>query len=144
MPEQNKTQSTEDVYQSYHSAVKNFSMYTPEGRRIIFVDGQFITNDPDFISYLDYEIRKGHPEIKKGKPVDKVVGDPLEGLKAKFFEEFKREQQEAMINKAIGQNQRDFGNTDKDSQAASKLNVASSTQQVTSKPSIQAKDPNKN
>lgn len=131
--------ASDEVYQTYTSNTSHISLFTDKGKRIVFVNHQHITNDPKVITYLDEEISNGHPEIKKGAPVDKIQGDPLEGLRAKFFEEFKQQQLQANMDKATGANKRDFGSNEHN--AASKLNVASSTQQVTTKPSIQAKDP---
>lgn len=70
-------------------------MFTPKGKRVVFVAGRFATADVDIISFLDGEIAAGSQYLRHGTAEDAAAvgsGDPLAALRKKFFEEFVADQ----------------------------------------------------
>jgi hypothetical protein len=95
----------------YKSRTKSLNMYTTTGRRIIFINGLFQTNDEEFIEYLDNEIKKGVHDVYIDK--DEMYFDPAkydirEALKREIRLELERE----AIMKASGNPNKDMGTSE--------------------------------
>lgn len=110
----NKTPKKEEPevqkFQHYKSARIAMRLLTKEGKKIIFTGYEFLTQDEDIITYLDYEIKNGLPGITKGKLMSMDEANPMEALKREHFKEFKAAQIKEASDKAAGII-RDMGNT---------------------------------
>ena len=109
--EPNLPKAEEAKFQTYKSSRTTMRCMTDEGKHIVFVSGQLITDDEDIIVYMDREIKaRGLPGITKGPKVSAKEADPMSGLRDKFFKEFAAEQEKLRIAEALGKHP-DMGTT---------------------------------
>lgn len=83
----------EKLFQVYSSPRQSWKTITKTGRMIIFIEGQFITDNALDIEYLDEEVANGHPWLIKGAPVTSKEADPMARLKAKIIAEYEEERE---------------------------------------------------
>lgn len=90
--------------------LKSFSMFTGQGKPVIFVNGLFQTSDEHTINYLDYEIKLGHPDIfiDPNEPTfDPEKYDPRAAMRREIMLELEREGR----LRASGDPNRDMGSS---------------------------------
>ena len=93
---------TEIKYQHYQCARQSMKMITPKGKKIAFVNFQFITCDQDCIDYLNEAINRGVRSITKGKLMTREEANPMSALKAEWKKEWEAEQAEKRTKDALG------------------------------------------
>ena len=79
----------------FFSTIPSINFILPNGKQCAFVDGAFYTDVPAEIDQLTQEINAGHPHLfinKEQETIQSNLLDPMEALKAKFFEQFQAEQ----------------------------------------------------
>ena len=94
--------SDEVKYQHYQCATQSNKMLTTTGKKIEFVNFQFITCDPDCIEYLNDEINRGLRNVTKGKLMTREEANPMSALKAEWKKEWEAEQAEKRTKDALG------------------------------------------
>lgn len=119
------TTSNDQKYQHYTSARQSMKMITTKGRKVVFVNYQYITCEQEIIKYLDDEIDNGIKVITKGKLLTSKEADPMEALKTKHIAEFLAAQQQEKKDAALGKT-KDMGNTKTKEQLATALKPTSS------------------
>lgn len=75
------------LHRLFKSHMKMTCFSTPQGRVGRFVEGRFITDLPDFIEYLDKEIKNGNPHFyvdPEEAEADPKLEDPTERLRAQI------------------------------------------------------------
>jgi len=97
-------------YQHYHYAKAATQMITPTGKKFSFVNYKLVTADPEIISFLDEQIAAGLNVVTKGALLTSKESDPMRAIKDAAIEEYKKEQAELAMNKALGINP-DMGST---------------------------------
>jgi len=97
-------------YQHYKSSRASVRLISTAGRRITFINHQFVTCEQELIDYLDDEIAKGVPGITRGELLTREEADPMSAIKRKHFEEFKAMQEAERIAAAKGE-EKDMGTT---------------------------------
>jgi hypothetical protein len=102
----------ETRFQHYMSALTSIQLISSKGTKIIFINHQFVTCDPDAIEYLNAEIERGLPGITMGELMTREEADPMSAIKAKWKEELRVEMVEEAKQAALG-NEKDMGETDK-------------------------------
>ena len=93
----------------YFATRPKISIVMPNGNRISFIAGSYITDDENEIKFLDDQIKDKHPMIfvKKGEEtVTKEQLDPLAAVKEKVIADYLAKQKEQQDPS------RDFGNTE--------------------------------
>ena len=83
-------------YNQYFSTRPRLSIAMKSGTIIRFVGGQYVTDVPDEISFLDEQIAAGHSMlyVKKGsETVTQEQLDPMAAIKKKAVEEYLAQQQ---------------------------------------------------
>lgn len=71
----------------YKSHMKMTCFSTPQGRVGRFVEGRFLTDLPDFIEYLDKEIKNGNPHFyvdPAEAEADPKLEDPTERMRSQI------------------------------------------------------------
>ena len=82
-------QQPEKLFQTYSSVRPATKVITKQGNIIRFLDNKLITENKEFIEYLDSEIAiKGLRGISKGKAVTSAEADPMVGLRKKHIAEY--------------------------------------------------------
>ena len=97
-------------FHQYFSARPKISITMPNGNRIYFQAGSYVTDNEIEIEFLDEQIKLGHPIIyvQKGKElITQEQLDPLAAVKAKAVAEY-LEKQNAQQDPS-----RDMGTTEK-------------------------------
>lgn len=87
------------VLACFFSTLSSVNYILKNGKQCAFIDGAYYTSNEAEIAELNEEIRNGHPHIfvKPGQlTIESKLLDPMEALKAKFFEEFKANQAAAL------------------------------------------------
>jgi len=93
----------ERKFQHYKCSRRSMKMITKKGRLIIFINFKFITDDVEYIEYLDTEIASGLRDVTKGALMTSEEADPMTALRRKFFAEFAAEEAEKVRAKALGE-----------------------------------------
>lgn len=102
---------TEGVkFQHYKSAKISMRLISVLGTKIVFINHEFITADPDAIEYLNTEIARGLPGITKGALLTREEADPMSAIKKQWEVEFKAKQAEDIRKAALGES-KDMGET---------------------------------
>ena len=86
---------SETSFNQYFSTRPKISITMPDGGRIYFVGGQYITDKPKEIEFLNEQVALGHPMIyvQKGKEtVTQAQLDPLAAVKARAIAEYVEQQ----------------------------------------------------
>ena len=117
-------------FQHYSSSLQSTKLITTTGKKICFVNFQFITSDQDHIDYLNDEITKGLKCISKGKLMTAEEANPMNALKKAFIKEYVEEQKQLAAKEAMGES-KDMGNTA--TGAATQAVGALSSKQTTTK-----------
>jgi len=89
-----------DKFNIYFSNPASMQVISSRGKPMMFVSGRYHTKDPGEIQDLDGLCENGSGNVFKDPNMLQLAGDqldPMNVLKAKFFEEFKA-QQAAMLN----------------------------------------------
>lgn len=73
--------------QVYKSALKSHKIIAPRGKVLHVVDYKHITDNEDDIAFLDEEIRKGFPYLKKLTEVEVRDADPMAALREQIKKE---------------------------------------------------------
>ena len=97
-----ETAPPEQVFQQYKSARPAIRLVTPTGLRITFTNFQFLTQNEEFIAYLDLEISRGLQGITKGDVLTTSDLDPMQSMRKKVRAELLAELQEEASNAAAG------------------------------------------
>jgi len=100
----------EKKYQHYASSRQSMKMISTVGRKITFVNHQYITCEQGIIDYLDAEIEQGLTVITKGELLTAKEADPMEALRSKHIREYLAAEQQEQIDKALGKT-KDMGAT---------------------------------
>jgi len=94
----------EPKFQHYASSVRSVKLLTDTGKKITFVNFQFITQDEEIIAYLDKEIAcSGIKGFTKGAFITAEEADPMSAVKKKWKEECKAEMRAEQEKKALGE-----------------------------------------
>jgi hypothetical protein len=96
------TDNTEKKYQHYSSSIQSIKTITPKGKKVVFVRGEFITDDKDIISFLDEEISNGLKVFTKGALLTHEEADPMANLKKRHIEEYLAEEKRKATDLALG------------------------------------------
>ena len=97
-------------YQHYNCARIAMNMVTEEGKKIRFVNHQYITADEHEIKYLNDQIKRGLTVITKGELMTAEEADPMEALKRKHIAEYLAKESAELVAEAKGES-RDMGST---------------------------------
>jgi len=95
-------------FHQYFSARPKISITMPNGNRIYFQAGNYVTDNESEIEFLDEQVKLGHPiiSVQKGKElITQEQLDPLAAVKAKAIAEYVAKQT------AQQDPSRDMGNT---------------------------------
>ena len=121
-------------YQHYNCARIAMNMVTEEGKKIRFVNHQYITADELEIAYLNDQIDRGLKVITKDKLMTLEEADPMAALKRKHIAEYLAKESAELVAESKGES-RDMGNTESKpaiSPASSKAVVGGQGNKVTS------------
>ena len=94
--------SNEQKFQHYTSSRQSMRMITEEGRKVTFVNYEYMTCEQAIIDYLDMEIGKGLKVITKGEMLTSKEADPMEALKTKHIKEYLAAEMKEAQDKAVG------------------------------------------
>lgn len=97
-----KNSQSEVKFQHYASSRDSVKLITTKGKKITFVNFQYITCDKDCIEYLNDEIDRGLNMITKGKLMTAEEADPMASLKKRHIEEYLATQAETKKQEALG------------------------------------------
>ena len=100
----------EASFQQYKSSRHSTRMITPAGKKIAFMNFQFITSDQECIDYLDAEIEAGIRTITKGEKLTTKEIDPMARLKAEIIAEHEAKKTKDALAAFQGKS-RDMGST---------------------------------
>lgn len=100
----------EKKFQHYKSSRQAMKMISKTGRKIIFVNYQYMTCEKDIIEYLNEEIELGLNVITKGELLTSEEADPMAALKRKHIAEYLAKKAEELKNVALGVS-KDMGST---------------------------------
>lgn len=82
--------ASEEKFKQYFCTRPKLGIIMPNGKRIAFVAGYYVTSDEEEIKFLDGEVKLKHPMIyvKAGQEVvTKEQLDPLNAIKEKIIKE---------------------------------------------------------
>lgn len=122
----------EKTYQIFHGSRQSMRMNTPEGGTIVFVGGKFITDNEDFIAYLQSELAAKNPFLSQKEEEKSLTSedlDPMAALKKKHITEYLAALKEEPVAS------RDMGSTTADPKAGI---LSSSAAKVLSADSLSA------
>ena len=120
------TPKTEErKFQHYKSSRQAVKLISKTGRKIIFVNFQYLTCEKEIIEYLDEEIELGLNVITKGELLTSAEADPMASLKRKHIAEYLAKEQKELTDAALGKS-KDMGNTKSKEALASGANPLSS------------------
>lgn len=109
-PADTPVEAEEQKFQHYSSSRSSMRMMTSAGKKISFIGYKLITADQEVIDYLDAEIKAGLGLVTKGELLTSKEADPMEALRRKHIEEYKKEQAQLVADAAAGK-LRDMGST---------------------------------
>lgn len=79
----------------FKSSLLSCTFIFKSGKVASFINGRYITSDEQEIIEITKEIKSGHPHIYVDQDeLSTEVNEPIDALRAKFFEEFKLAQQQ--------------------------------------------------
>ena len=90
-------ETIEETYQAYKSTIDNQKIAMPSGKLIKVTAGKYITKDPEEIEFLDHEISRGFPYLRKNGTVVTSDLDPMSALRKKLYAEFLEAQKQGLI-----------------------------------------------
>lgn len=113
----------EEMFEVFSSSLRAHKIVTPEGKTLHFLNGKHMTKDVDDIAFLDEQVRKGSPYIRRGEAVPAKAADPMQKLRdqirAEMAAELKAQQDAIQMAAEAG-----VVNTGESTTDAPKLNPA--------------------
>ena len=92
LDQQNQIKEEEEkTFNVYTSTMQSHKIMRNDGKTINVVQGQYITDDPKDIEFLDAEIKAGFPYLSEAETVTSTDLDPMAKLRAQMKEEARKE-----------------------------------------------------